>query len=343
MTAEQFSDSKYKPVLMPMPFGADDPSANYVIPSVGSVPNAPNFEDGFPSAFSSPKSLNGQYVTRQQMNGIGNLATRYEFFRRVGGLNTFNADFAIEIGGYPRGCVLDFLYDNKLYKVLSLVDNNKVDFTGAIPTESQASHGITAGSVDGYHWLYCNIANQVIKYNEIAEIPDFTWIGDDTTESSGSGSAGIGYWLRCNIFQVIPIATFTATKNGNLIISGNLSLETVNVITFRNGDSFQSTSSTGSGAQTSIHPGGFGVFLCDGTSNPYEGYGTSSAPKMIYSGGDIRFIHKYESGTTFTADANYINSDLQGSGQVVSGNKYSLYVVNKGGTITDSTLKVILQ
>ena len=151
MTAETFRGSKYKPVLMPMPFGADSDS-NYDIPSVVSETDAPSFQDGFPSAFSSPKSNNGQYVTRQQMNGIGNLATRYEFFRRVGGLNTFDADFAIEIGGYPKGVVLDFMYDNKLYKVLSLVDNNKVDFTGAIPTEAQATAGITQGSVDQCHF-----------------------------------------------------------------------------------------------------------------------------------------------------------------------------------------------
>lgn len=325
MTAEQFSDSKYKPVLMPMPFGANNPSANYDIPPVGSVSNAPNFKDGFPSAFSSPKSLNGQYVTRKQMNGIGNLATRYEFFRRVGGLNTFNADFAIEIGGYPRGCVLDFLYDNKLYKVLSLVDNNKVDFTGAIPTESQASHGITAGSVDGYNWLYCNIANQVIKYSEIADIPDFSWSDGTTADVGTSVSSGTSILLTS--YYTVPIATFTAPKNGFAIIKGtcDFTAEKASVCT------------TGLTVGRVIL-GGFGIFLCKGTSNPKQNYGTSDKPYLIYTQGDFRFM--FDNNNSLVG---YTNDDVISAGSISNGQIYSIYLSVKSATVTNSSLKVIVQ
>lgn len=338
MTAEQFGDSKYKPILMPMPFGADAPSANYDIPSVGSVSNAPNFKDGFPSAFSSPKSLNGQYVTRKQINGIGNLATRYEFFRRVGGLNTFDADFAIEIGGYPRGCVLDFLYDNKLYKVLSLVDNNKVDFTGAIPTESQASHGIIAGRVDGYSWLYCNIANQVVKYNEIGEVEDFEWSGDGSPQEPLNSTFPSNNIPFLYVFDNFPIAQFTATKNGYIYIKGSSNFESSWVSV--NSDFLNANNLY---ADHERIKGGFAIAVCEGNNNLES---TSNPPVFFYSRGSFAYGF-IPSGDTVTVGGawrvRYDNSNVVSAAQVVAGHDYSIYVVNKGGMITNSTLKIIFQ
>lgn len=142
MTSADFANPKYRPMAFPMPFGANDPSNNYIMPGTSSVSNAPSFQDGFPSAFSSPKSLNGQYVTRKQMNGIGNLATRFEFFKRAGGIVTFDSAFASSIGGYPYGAVLDYLDGTNLNKVVSLIDNNTVNFTDV--------------GVDGVNWAYLN-------------------------------------------------------------------------------------------------------------------------------------------------------------------------------------------
>lgn len=142
MTSTEFANSKYQPLAMPMPFGANSDS-NYVAPSTTQVATSPNFLDGFPAAFSSPHSGGGQYVTRQQMNGIGNLASRYEFYKRVGGINTFNPAFASAVGGYPAGAVLDFLDGTNLHKVYSLVDNNQVNFLES--------------GIDGVNWQYLNL------------------------------------------------------------------------------------------------------------------------------------------------------------------------------------------
>lgn len=141
MTSTEFSQGKYKPLAMPMPFGAND-SDNYTTP--GLVQSAANFNflDGFPTAYSAPHSGGGKYVTRKEMNGIGNVASRYEFFRRVGGIVTFDPDFATAIGGYPKGAVLDYLDGLNVHKVYSAVDNNMVNF-------------VTDG-VDGVNWIFVN-------------------------------------------------------------------------------------------------------------------------------------------------------------------------------------------
>lgn len=159
MTSEDFANSKYKPYAMPEPFGAGN-SANYVMPGASSAAGHFNFADGFDSAFGAPKSNNGQYVTRTQMNGIGNLATRYEFFRRVGGIVTFDPDLSTAIGGYPRGAILECLSSSDIMKVISLVDNNEYDFN--------------ENGIDNVHWAVLNseeaFGSYLIKDVSIPEI-----------------------------------------------------------------------------------------------------------------------------------------------------------------------------
>ena len=145
MTQTDFNQQKYKPLAMPGPFGCD---GLVETPKTSIDPANPNFHDGFPVAYGSPKSLGGQYITRPEMNGIGNLASRYEFFRRVGGLVTFDSDLSAEIGGYPSGAVLKYMNNGFLYDVISLVDNNTVDFN-------------TVG-VDGVNWGYLSVPDKEV-------------------------------------------------------------------------------------------------------------------------------------------------------------------------------------
>lgn len=141
MTSTEFSQGKYKPLAMPMPFGAND-DGNYTTPELVQSAANFNFLDGFPTAYSAPHSGGGKYVTRKEMNGIGNVASRYEFFRRVGGIVTFDPAFATAIGGYPKGAVLDYLDGLNVHKVYSAVENNTVNF-------------VTDG-VDGVNWIFVN-------------------------------------------------------------------------------------------------------------------------------------------------------------------------------------------
>ena len=155
MTQATFNQEIYKPVAMPGPFGYD---GSVELPKLVRDSGNPNFLDGFPAAYGSPKSLGGQYITRAEMNGIGNVASRYEFFRRAGGISTFDAAFCAAIGGYPNGAILDYVYNGSLFKVESLADNNTVNFLDV--------------GIDGINWRYLNVEQGDISASEIiAEIP----------------------------------------------------------------------------------------------------------------------------------------------------------------------------
>lgn len=129
MTKTYF-DTKYSPIVMPEPFAG---SGSKTLPA-NTQDDASGFSYplGFNSDYSSPSSNNGKFVTRAQMNAIGNLATHNDFYHRCGGLNTFDPAFAELIGGYPKGAVLSFVENNQLYYVQSLIDDNKIDFRAGV-------------------------------------------------------------------------------------------------------------------------------------------------------------------------------------------------------------------
>lgn len=197
MTSAQFANSKYKPIAMPMPFGADDVN-NYTIPGLVHSASSVNFPDGFPVAYSAPNSGGGKYVTRKEMNGIGNVASRYEFFRRVGGIVTFDPAFATAIGGYPQGIVLDFVDGMNVHKVYSAVDNNTVNF-------------LTNG-VDGVNWVYMNqdkgsIETVLFATDSVPAEGYYTAIG--TFRATRSGPMQISSSVEKN-----PVQAYTETLPG---------------------------------------------------------------------------------------------------------------------------------
>lgn len=151
MTQSDFN-TKYGRIAMPMPFaGATGAALASIANTSGSVVN---FPDGFPQNYSAPHSKGGKYITRGEMNAIGHLASNESFYKQCGGLNLFNAEFCHNIGGYPKGAVLDYLTGSKLVKVLSLKDNNKVDFTGIGSTNYP---DIEKGFIDNVNdWLILN-------------------------------------------------------------------------------------------------------------------------------------------------------------------------------------------
>lgn len=137
MTKVEFK-ANYNPLAMPQPFAHGG-----TLTEIGLTQdaNSVNFVDGFPQIYSAPKSNNGKFVTRGEINAIGNLASRNNFYHRCGGLNTFDPAFASAIGGYPEGAILQLISNNALRYVISLVDNNLVNFLEA--------------GVDGVNWMYC--------------------------------------------------------------------------------------------------------------------------------------------------------------------------------------------
>lgn len=137
MTKAEFK-ANYNPIAMPQPFAHGG-----TLTEIGLTQdnNSVNFVDGFPQVYSAPKSNNGKFVTRGEINAIGNLASHNNFYHRCGGLNTFDPAFASAVGGYPEGAILQLMSNNALRYVKSLVDNNLVNFLEA--------------GVDGVNWIYC--------------------------------------------------------------------------------------------------------------------------------------------------------------------------------------------
>lgn len=183
MTQADFN-SKYGRLAMPCPFGNND-SAN--IEEIKKTAEAGdfNFETGFKTSYSAPSSNSGKFVKRTEINAIGNLASRNDFYYSCGGLNTFDSAIADAINGYPKGAVLDYIVGYKLYKVISLVDANKVDFI---------SNGI-----DGVNWQYLN-----------SNIPE---IGDEPVE--------IGSIINSvsTSMEAVPLSVLRAKKTGIVTIS----------------------------------------------------------------------------------------------------------------------------
>lgn len=147
MKAENFPSR----LAMPMPFANNSDALTTILDSQDSSGSAVNFADGFPSAYSSPKSNGGKFVTRGEINALGNLASRNDFYRMCGGLNIFNQEFAKKIGGYANGAILEYLTGGVVRRVISLKDDNLVDFTSPGTTLD----GIISGSVDNINWAYC--------------------------------------------------------------------------------------------------------------------------------------------------------------------------------------------
>ena len=290
--------------LVPKPFAHNGTITEIV---VGTSTTTPSFDDGFPEAFSSPRSGGGEYILRGMMNAVGNLASANEYFRQGGGLYQFNPEWARLNGGYARGAVLDYLDGNKLYKVISLVDNNKVDYTKSVLTAAQISAGIITGGIDGINWMYCNV-EQTVKYNEICDVPDFKWYGE------------IGdYGTEIDVFQ---IGYFLAPRNGMLNIIGSCDF----------------TSSKVEISQGTEIAGGFAIAVCSKKVNGRivsPAYSTADPEsKYIYCRGYFLY-----NGVGLRPSID--NEDIM-TMNVVGGTEYAIFIVNNGGNVSSSTMKIVL-
>jgi hypothetical protein len=190
MTKTDF-DTKYSPIVMPEPFAG---SGSKSLPA-NTQDDASGFSYplGFNGDYSSPSSNNGKFVTRAQMNAIGNLATHNDFYHRCGGLNTFDPAFASAIGGYPKGAVLSFINNGQLYHVQSLIDNNTVDFRAG---------------VDEVSWTLINSD----RSSAMGNIPFFEIANLDATTTFAIGSTTSKAGGRINIEESLSQSSIDGNK-----------------------------------------------------------------------------------------------------------------------------------
>lgn len=230
--------------------------------------DALNYPTGFPSVYSVPASSGGKYLGRGDINAVGNVATNDLFYHKCGGLNTFDADFAAKVGGYPKGAILKFVNGTYVYDVISLVDNNKVDFTGAMPTTAQQAAGIVAGSIDNANWMYCN--RDVAASDRLSL---FTTSNVSSIFNVAESSA-----------RAVPIGCFLSSKSGPIIPSIQVSVAM--------------SGSSGASSQSASYLSGFGLIAYDlGTSN--EGYNSLTYPIATSLGG-WKLIYSNSLGTGFS-------------------------------------------
>lgn len=196
MTKTDF-DTKYSPIVMPEPFaGSGDKS----LPANTQDENVQfDYPNGWGGSYSSPSSNNGKFVTRQQMNAIGNLATHNDFYRRCGGLNTFDPAFAAAIGGYPEGAILQYFDSVRgiIRNLISLVDGNLSDFT--------------TGPIDNTKWKFVDIETEkqvipnsftLLQYKE-GNSAGGTYSLTNGSRTIYSGSSGVPLKLSVDKFLFV--------------------------------------------------------------------------------------------------------------------------------------------
>jgi hypothetical protein len=134
-------------IAMKQPFasGAGDGG---LIPIVNQEGDKVNFIEGFPPIYAAPASSGGKYVSRGEMNAIGNLASNDLFYHKCGGLNVFDGELSNVIGGYPKGAVLKYHHNDFLYDVISLQDNNTWNYI--------------EDGVDNEHWAYLSVPEKMV-------------------------------------------------------------------------------------------------------------------------------------------------------------------------------------
>ncbi|MEY0216873.1 glycosyl hydrolase family 28-related protein, partial [Providencia rettgeri] len=130
------------PKLIPVPFANSGIKDD--IPKVKSTSMSDekaSWEAGFPEATMLPVYAGGLPPDGKDFNGVLNQISENLVFQSKGGRYKFDSDFAISIGGYPKGATLQTNDESAEYQ--SLIDNNLVNFNTATPEEIAQAWRIT--------------------------------------------------------------------------------------------------------------------------------------------------------------------------------------------------------
>lgn len=163
-----------------------------------------SMQDGFgPNYDTAPASDGSNLVQRGQINYIGKMASYAPFMGQCGkGYWGFDPAVCKAIGGYPEGAVLTLVEGGCYLKIQSLVNNNKVDFTGQTNLDEYPE--ITNGTVDGVNWQYMSLdPKTLIDQSVVAKIApaDFN-----------------GYYTNV-------IGAFRANTDAAIVVEGGVSLD----------------------------------------------------------------------------------------------------------------------
>ncbi|EKT56415.1 hypothetical protein [Providencia sneebia] len=130
------------PKLIPVPFannGMKDDIPKVKSPAMSD--EKASWESGFPEATMLPVYAGGLPPDGKDFNGVLNQISENIVFQSKGGRYKFDPDFALSIGGYPKGATLQTNDESAEYQ--SLIDNNLVNFNTATPEEIAQAWRIT--------------------------------------------------------------------------------------------------------------------------------------------------------------------------------------------------------
>lgn len=131
--------------------------------------------DGFGVNFdAAPTATGAEMVQRGQINYIGKMASYAQFMGQCGkGYWGFDPEVCTAIDGYPEGAILTLVEGGCYLKIVSLHDNNTVDFTGRTNTTDYPK--ITNGTVDGVNWQYLSLdPKTLLDQSVVATVPNLS-------------------------------------------------------------------------------------------------------------------------------------------------------------------------
>ena len=111
--------------LLPMAFATNGLKNNIPVADPQMFSSA-SYEKGFPRSTMKKVTEGGIPPQGKDFNGILNEISSHTVWTNAGGTYKFNGELSNAIGGYAKGAVL--VADNLKFAVISLVNNNKINF-----------------------------------------------------------------------------------------------------------------------------------------------------------------------------------------------------------------------
>lgn len=194
------------PAFFTLPFAASA-GAGFIraIPQssqIGITNGAASLTDGFPPLTFLATNAGGVPPFGQDMNGILNQLSAGVQWEQVGGQAAYSTTYAISIGGYPNGAVLQSADGTGFWR--STVDNNKTNpdagpasFTGSISGVTLTVTAVTSGTVQ---------VGQTLSGTGVTSGTQITALG---TGTGGNGT----YTVSAS--QTASSTTITATGGAN--------------------------------------------------------------------------------------------------------------------------------
>ena len=111
--------------FLPMAFATNGLKNNIPVADQAMFSSA-SYEKGFPQSTMKKVTEGGIPPQGKDFNGILNEISSHTVWTNAGGTYKFNGELSTAIGGYAKGAVL--VADNLKFAVISLVNNNKINF-----------------------------------------------------------------------------------------------------------------------------------------------------------------------------------------------------------------------